>query len=694
VILGGIALGFVLGLLAGGKIGNLVSVRLRWPAVLLLAVILRVLTEAALVRGSEVAESLRLVLFAATYGMLLAALFLNRRHPGMAIAFVGVLLNGCAILANGGYMPVWAPALEAAGFGIRDVEPALQVVLPPPIDASFLLHAGVFGDVIPIPIPVIRNVISIGDILISAGLAFFLFATLVRSPEEFASEIGARSARLVGLAGTSRIAPLSGRPRRPVAAETGIAASLVDASRLERPAVLGGSGLGLVSPALAPLESPVTSASAEVTLPVPRILVPGAPEIAERVRHHPYVRLALNGSFSALWFGQLVSLFGDRVHQIALAFLVLGVTNSPLAVGLVFVAATLPNLLFSPLAGTFVDRWDQKEVMVVSDLLRAAIVLLIPIVAVVSVYLIYPLVFLLTSISIFFRPARVAVLPRIVDDDELMTGNSALWVGETLADVVGYPLAGLFVAFVGTALPLAFWIDGASYLASAALISTMAVPALAPRQRDRPPGLALAEVSREMSEGWSFLRSEVTLLANTVQGAVGQFSNGVLIALAPVYAQTVLAGSSADPATAYAFLETGIGVGGLVGGFAVGLVGARFAKGRLVIVGYALWGACMIGISAVASLPLAFGLMVGAGVANMVYVIPSQTMFQERTPPHLIGRVVGFRFSIVFGALTLAMAVAGALGEVMQAGEVIGVFGLVTLAAGLAGLLVPAVRDA
>jgi MFS family permease len=89
-----------------------------------------------------------------------------------------------------------------------------------------------------------------------------------------------------------------------------------------------------------------------------------------RVRRHPYVRLALNGSFSALWVGQLISLFGDRIHQVALAFLVLGVTNSPLAVGLVFLAATLPNLLFGPIAGTFVDRWDHKEVMVVSDLLR------------------------------------------------------------------------------------------------------------------------------------------------------------------------------------------------------------------------------------------------------------------------------------------------------------------------------------
>src|SRR5206468_10194690 len=119
----------------------------------------------------------------------------------------------------------------------------------------------------------------------------------------------------------------------------------------------------------------------------------------------------------------------------------------------------------------------------VSDLLRAAIVLLMPIAAITNIYLVYPLVFLITSISIFFRPARVAVLPRIVHEDDLLTANSALWGGETFADVIGYPLAGLFVGFLGTALPLAFWIDAATYGASAILIASIAVPAV---RRTRP----------------------------------------------------------------------------------------------------------------------------------------------------------------------------------------------------------------
>ena len=104
-----------------------------------------------------------------------------------------------------------------------------------------------------------------------------------------------------------------------------------------------------------------------------------------------------------------------------------------------FVAGSLPNLLFSPVAGALVDRWDQKQVLVVSDILRAALVLLVPVTISINVWLAYVIVFLITTVSIFFRPARIAILPRLVDDADLLPANSAMWVGETIADVVELP---------------------------------------------------------------------------------------------------------------------------------------------------------------------------------------------------------------------------------------------------------------
>ncbi len=212
--------------------------------------------------------------------------------------------------------------------------------------------------------------------------------------------------------------------------------------------------------------------------------------------------------------------------------MVLVTTGSAIETAFVFLAAALPNLFLSPFAGTFVDRWDKKEVLVVSDILRAAVILLIPIAAVTNILLVYPLSFMVTAISVFFRPARVAILPSIVEDDELITANAALWLGETIADVIGYALAGLLVAGLASALPLAFWLDSATYLASAILLATLAVrPAEGSGEAAGEDEGTGDGFFGEMRAGWDFLRHETVLLANTIQATVAQFTLGILIAL-------------------------------------------------------------------------------------------------------------------------------------------------------------------
>ena len=710
MLIAGILLGLLLGLRAGGRLDNLANIQLRWPLLLIAAVLVRFGTEGLLNLHVGIVDELRVPLLAAGFGLLLVGLWFNRGYPGLSIAFVGILLNGLVIVVNGGHMPIWATSLAAAGLTPEDVTSALHFVVPGQA-SDFFLHALILGDIIPIPIPIIQNVASLGDMFLTAGLAFFLFASVVRVPTRLEEhEEAVVHARLAGLAGSARL------PRqdvgRGVASETGLAPALQDSVALQRPLVLGGAASGLASPALAPLPSAAAIAGAEagaapaITLPRP------SPETLDRVRRHPYVRLGLNGSFTSLWAGQLISLFGDRIHQLALAAAVLVTTGSALATALVFVTATIPNLLFSPIAGTLVDRWDHKEVLVVSDLLRAATVLLIPLAIVSNILLVYPLVFALTSISIFFRPARVAILPQIVRPDELLTANSAMWVGETLADVIGFPLAGLFVVALGPALPIAFWLDGATYAASAVLLATLVVRTPGeeePESIDARAGIGAPTDAGaadsvvddvepgflgELKAGWRFLRGEPVLMANTLQAAVAQLTVGVLLALTPVYARTVFGAGPLGWEAVYAFIETGVGAGNLIGGFMIGLIGMRFAKGHMVIAGYAVWGLLIVLLSLSGNLALVLGFAFGSGIANMVFVIPSQTLFQERTPPELMGRVVGFRFALVFGAMTLAMALGGVLAELIGVTTVLAVFGLVTMVAGLAGLLVPAVRDA
>jgi len=676
MLIGGILLGLVLGLLAGGRLRNLAEIQLRWTGLLVAALVLRFATEAALNAGIDVVEALRLPLLVAAFGVLLIPLWVNRTYPGLSLAFLGVLSNGLVILVNGGYMPIWEPALAYAGLTPADVTRSFHVIVDPNAQ-DFLGRLLILGDVIPVPISFIQNVYSLGDLFLGLGLAFFLFAGVVRVPTPTEEQQDADLRR--------RLAADRAIGYRP----SGLAPGLEQSASLQRPTVLGADRQRLAGPGATPalvVEAP----------PTRPISIPGlSPDVLARLRRHPYVRLALNGSFSALWSGQLISLFGDRVHQVAIAAIVFVLTGSPIAVALVFVSATLPNLLFGPIAGTLVDRWDHREVLVVSDILRAAVVFIMPIAATANIWLVYPLAFLLTTISIFFRPARIAILPRLVREDELLTANSALWIGETLADVIGFPLAGLFVAVVADAVSIAFWFDGATYLASALLLSTL-IPR--PVQSEAPTGARsdadAAGFREELLTGWRFLRNEPVLLANTLLAVVAQLTVGVLIGQTAVYAEHVFGGQGFDWRAVYGFIEGSQGAGNLIGGFVIGLVGVRLAKGRMIIVGYIVLGLLTTVMALSGNLGVVLSLAFGIGIANMLFIIPSQTLFQERTPGNLIGRVVGFRFSLVFGAMTLSIGLGGVLAEAVGVTTVIAAFGLVTAAAGLVGWFVPAVREA
>ena len=653
-----VVLGIVAGLVAGGSLRNLLSAQLRFGALILGGLLLRVVTQWGLDQGVEIVETLRVPLFAASFGLLVVALWLNRSQPGLLLAMVGIGSNGVAIMVNGGYMPVWMPAVEMAGLSAADLSPTFHVLLPDELNLEFLLMAGPLGDVIPIAIPYLSNVISLGDVMLAAGIGWFLFSAIARGsddPDE-------------GVVSLWNAKPES--QTRP--------ATYIDPSGMQRP-VIGGSGMGTGLRATA---APGTESARP----------PADQTVAARIREHPYVRLARDARFSGFWLAGTISVFGDRLHQIALGVMVLAVTGSAMQTGLVFLAATLPNLLLGPIAGTFVDRWDQKRVMIVSDLVRAGLVLLLPFVIEINVWLVYPLVFVVTTVSLFFRPAKTAILPRIVSREDLTPANGAVWTGETLADIAGYPLAGLFVGLLGTNIALAFWVDSLTYVFSAVLLAGLVIPPAARTVGTKVSG-AVAAFIEELREGWQFLRGDVVLFQNTLVSILAQLSVGATLALMVVYAERTLSGEIIPYPQSYAVIEAAIGAGNLAGGFVVGAIGARLRKGWLVITGFAVMGLATIVLGLTSNELLAIGAAVVIGIFNLVYVIPSQTLFAERTPEGMMGRVVAIRSSLVMGALTGAMAVASGLADSVDAGVIIAFTGVLTVSAAVIAAWLPAVRD-
>ncbi len=636
-----IALALIAGALAGGGLPRLGDLRLRWIWILGLALLLRF--GAGLAR--QVAPGVDLPLgaaFIAAYGLLFIWLWGNWRVPGLQVAAVGIGLNTLAVALNGGQMPIWSAAFTAAGFAPNALaNDPFHFVLNAGSVAEFVKSGGIFGDVLPIPIPVIRDVVSIGDALLAVGIFWAIVYSMTRS------EAPTRAAFTLGL-----------RPGDPFA----------NAS-----AFPGGQAQSIGStPALA-----VAVAGA------------GAVAIPRERPQSPYLALVRNRSFSLLWVGQLVSFFGDRVHQVAIGVLVLQ-RGTPLDVGIVFAATAVPNVFLGPLAGALVDRWDRRRTMIVCDLVRAGLVLLVPVAINVHIGFVYAIALAVATVGLLFRPAKTAVVPLIVDNERLVTANSASSVNETLADLLGYPTAAALVAALAGLIGAAFVIDSATYVVSALLIWGMAVP----HQELSAERFSVRAILREMREGWRFLIHQSELLANTVVSTVAQLAFGAEIVCSLIYAKSVLDQAILPFPENYGWLMASLGLGSVVGGVAIGWLAPNVPKGPMTIVGFIGLGASMVAVGLTTHAYVAIGLFFAIGVANMLYLVPTITLFQERTPQRLFGRVVSSRQALTFGAMAISMGAAGYLAGVVGAAEVLMLGGGLIAVAGLGGLLIPAMRGA
>ena len=253
---------------------------------------------------------------------------------------------------------------------------------------------------------------------------------------------------------------------------------------------------------------------------------------------------------------------------------------------------------------------------------------------------------------------------------------------------MGYGLGGLFVAFLGSALTMAFWIDGASYLASGALIAAATIPRFA-----GAGGAGAASLRADMVSGWRFLRHETVLFATTVQASIAEYGLGALTVLSPLLIATLPLGRL-DAPTAYGLFEMAMGVGLVGGGLVIGAVAARIPKGPAIVAGFLAVGVSLIVFSVAGNYAVALALAAVVGVANVTFVVPSQTIFQQRTPDEMLGRVIAIRLALVNAMLAAAMVTSGVLAQIFGLQLVLAACGILTTVAALSGLAVRAIRDA
>src|SRR6185437_13717123 len=281
--------------------------------------------------------------------------------------------------------------------------------------------------------------------------------------------------------------------------------------------------------------------------------------------------LRSNRSFRQLWLGQVVSQMGDWFDTIALYTIILKLTGSGRDVGLLMVARFVPSFFFGPISGVIADRFSRQRIMIVSDILRAVVVLGFLLVRRADqLWIVYVLTVLQLGLSTFFEPAKTAAIPSIVEDRELVAANAISSVTWSAMLTIGAAIGGLITGWFGT--NVAFILDAASYLLSAALIASIRVQKR--RQRDRQRltlGRALGVT--ETIEGIRYVKDRPRVLALLLVKPAWGLGGGILTLLAVFGERIFPVGKSAATGIGVLFAARGIGT-------AVGPIVARRMAGE------------------------------------------------------------------------------------------------------------------
>jgi MFS family permease len=161
-----------------------------------------------------------------------------------------------------------------------------------------------------------------------------------------------------------------------------------------------------------------------------------------------------NANFRQLWIGQTISQVGDGLTNLAILIVINRLTSSTAALAVMMVVVSVPQLVFGLLSGVFVDRWDRKRIMIVSDLLRGLLVLgFIFVRRPEDVWIFYLLGFLQALVGTLFGPAKSAMIPGIVEPDTLLAANALSQTTQVITGVIGSALAGVLVGLSGSAWP-------------------------------------------------------------------------------------------------------------------------------------------------------------------------------------------------------------------------------------------------
>ncbi len=368
-----------------------------------------------------------------------------------------------------------------------------------------------------------------------------------------------------------------------------------------------------------------------------------------------------NRPFLLLWLSQLATQVGGNMVLYGLTVLVFDETGSNSAVSLLILTFLVPAVLFSALAGVYVDRFDRRKVLVATNLIRAGLFLLLAFFD-TNILVLYTLNIAISIATTFFAPAELSMIPRVVPRSQLTAANGIFLLTLNAAFALGFALLGpLLVILAGPTILIG--VVAALYLVAAGFCWTLpsapaagAVHEGAVHEAEEAAGTFI----EQLREGIAYVRANPVVSWALLYLGVAASIVGVLGVLGPAFARDVLGLRTQD----FVIIVAPLGVGAVIGALGVNAVQGQVSRRRLIETGLVVLGICLALISiagpiaqflrdvddrvpgpdvsafvSIISVVVAIALV--AGIAYTATAIPAQTELQEEIPPAVRGRVFG-----------------------------------------------------
>ncbi len=388
------------------------------------------------------------------------------------------------------------------------------------------------------------------------------------------------------------------------------------------------------------------------------------------LRRRTFRSLRRHRNYRLFFAGQLVSVAGTWMQNIALAWLVIELSNSPLAVGALAFCRFVPFLLLGLVAGVVIDRFDTRRLLLATQAAAMLVSIALAIVTLAG-WASLPLVYALAAVGglvlVFDAPGRQTLTFQMVGESELQNAvalNSGLF---NASRVIGPALAGLLIAAVGTGL--CFVVNAVSFLAVLVALYLMREDELFHVEK-RPDTRVVAGIREGLAWAAHTPITRIVLAVVTVVSLVG-FNFNVLVPL--LASQTLDVGAGT-----FGLLSGAFGLGALAGALATASL--HEASPRVFVGGAIGFSLAMLGLALVHSVDVALVLLLLLGMSFALFTSSANALVQLASPPHLRGRVMSLYLFAFAGLAPIGGLVAGFLAE--EGGTALA-FGI----AGLAGLL-------